>query len=288
MYFPKSQITTDLTCTQGQFSLVEDGSPYVGKYFRTSKGINYTGASPDDGPNKPLQEANINTGEDNLDAELQSLASYSRQANVNLLPPIYENISRAIQPSNSPIVTSAPIPTTENYDNNTFFRYYLKRTNSYRYSEIDKNQYQLFLDQDNSVQYQLYIPLRINWAITGNLLDAYKENIKITELESKKNKWAGFVESFRGRFARYFQNNTNKFFYTAGGELKVEKTNEEYVGYYHAGPFTGNIMEGKVHIDTPHSILTLIKEGEVLTKKFVSMEGEVGTSRRRNIPRGLY
>ena len=110
MYFPKSQITTDLTCTQGQFSLVEDGSPYVGKYFRTSKGINYTGASPDDGPNKPLQEANINTGEDNLDAELQSLASYSRQANVNLLPPIYENISRAIQPSNSPIVTSSPIP----------------------------------------------------------------------------------------------------------------------------------------------------------------------------------
>ncbi len=288
MYFPKSQITTDLTCTEGQFSLVENGDSYVGKYFRTSKGTIYTGANPDDGPNRPLQESNLNTGENNLDVESQSIASYSRQANVNLLPPTYENIAKSKQPTNAPIITSTPLPTPENYSNNIFYRYYLKNTNSYRYNEIDQNQYQLFRDQDPSVQYQLFIPLRINWVITGNLLDAYKKNIEITEKTSEKNKWAGFVESFKGRFARYFKNDTNKFFYTTGGELKVDKTNEEYIGYYHASPFTGNIMEGKVHIDTPHNILTLIKEGEVLTKKFISMEGEVGTSRRRNIPRGLY
>jgi len=47
-------------------------------------------------------------------------------------------------------------------------------------------------------------------------------------------------------------------------------------------------MEGRVHVDTPHSILVLIEEGDILTKIKISEEGEVGTSRRRNIPRGLY
>ena len=77
-------------------------------------------------------------------------------------------------------------------------------------------------------------------------------------------------------------------FYTNGGELKIKDTNTEYVGYYHVHPSKGILMEGRVHVDTPHSILVLIEEGDILTKIKISEEGEVGTSRRRNIPRGLY
>jgi len=43
-------------------------------------------------------------------------------------------------------------------------------------------------------------------------------------------------------------------------------------------------MEGKKHMNSPHDILVLIKDGEVLTKKRVGMDEEVGTSRRTNIP----
>ena len=43
-------------------------------------------------------------------------------------------------------------------------------------------------------------------------------------------------------------------------------------------------MEGKNHISSPHDVLVLIKEGEVLTKKRIGIDEEVGTSRRTNIP----
>ena len=40
----------------------------------------------------------------------------------------------------------------------------------------------------------------------------------------------------------------------------------------------------KNHIRSPHDVLVLIKEGEVLTKKRIGIDEEVGTSRRTNIP----
>ena len=43
-------------------------------------------------------------------------------------------------------------------------------------------------------------------------------------------------------------------------------------------------MEGKKHMNSPHEILVLIKDNEVLTKKRIGVSEEVGTSRRINIP----
>ena len=115
-----------------------------------------------------------------------------------------------------------------------------------------------------------------------------REIINIVKRAERVNGWVGFFDSFKDRFARYYKNEDNKVFYTNGGELKIKDTNTEYVGYYHVHPSKGILMEGRVHVDTPHSILVLIEEGDILTKIKISEEGEVGTSRRRNIPRGLY
>ena len=46
-------------------------------------------------------------------------------------------------------------------------------------------------------------------------------------------------------------------------------------------------MEGKKHMNSFHYTLVLIEDGEVLTKKRIGIDEEVGTSRRTNIsPRG--
>jgi|TARA_B110000261_G_C13095077_1_gene361534 hypothetical protein len=288
MYFPLSQITTNLNTGGEDFYTQSTGVVYVGSYFKTSKGLFYTGTTPNDGPNQLLIKGIPKNTTNQEDAESQSPGSFNSEANLTFIPQAYASASTVKQSSTTPVVSSSPKPTEKDYNNTKFKRYFLKRTTNYIYKEISKDTYSLYKNKSNLVQYSLYTPLSIDWVITGPLLNAYKTNINIVTLATKNERWLGFIESFKGRFARYFKNIENKSFYTNGGELKVDDTNEEYIGYYHANPFTGNLMEGRVHVDTPHRILTLIQKGEVLSKKFISQEGEVGTSTRRNIPRGLY
>ena len=50
MYFPLNQITTNLDTNGEEYYIASTNKPYVGKYFKTSKGTSYTGATPKDGP----------------------------------------------------------------------------------------------------------------------------------------------------------------------------------------------------------------------------------------------
>ena len=54
MYFPKSQIISNLSTNGGEFILSSTRKPYTGKYFSTSDGRFYTGATPQDGNNQEL------------------------------------------------------------------------------------------------------------------------------------------------------------------------------------------------------------------------------------------
>ena len=51
MYFPLNQITTNLNTNGEAYYIVSTNEPYNGKFFKTSKGNSYTGATPKDGPN---------------------------------------------------------------------------------------------------------------------------------------------------------------------------------------------------------------------------------------------
>ena len=54
MYYPLSQITTDLYTSQEEFLVQATNLPYKGKYYSTSDGKFFSGASPQDGENIPL------------------------------------------------------------------------------------------------------------------------------------------------------------------------------------------------------------------------------------------
>jgi hypothetical protein len=51
MYYPKSQIKTNLYTNGGEFSNSITNQPYQGYYYETSNGQLYTGKNPQDGPN---------------------------------------------------------------------------------------------------------------------------------------------------------------------------------------------------------------------------------------------
>ena len=48
MYYPKSQIITDLTTNGSEFIVADSGERYIGSYFTTSNGKSYTGKTPQD------------------------------------------------------------------------------------------------------------------------------------------------------------------------------------------------------------------------------------------------
>ena len=49
MYYPKSQITTNLSTNGKEFQIVGKSEYYIGSYFKTSDGKFYTGKTPQDG-----------------------------------------------------------------------------------------------------------------------------------------------------------------------------------------------------------------------------------------------
>tara|TARA_R110000772_G_scaffold261560_1_gene380109 strand:- start:65 stop:937 length:873 start_codon:yes stop_codon:yes gene_type:complete len=283
MYYPKSQIETNLYTAGSEFSTVMDGKQYTGNYWRTSKGLYYTGTNPQDDNVRELSK-NIAYNSPSGLALSDGNDDIPVYTDYDMAPAAYINASGKKVLEKFNIVNTVPFPTENNYTNKNFERYFLKRTNNYQYTETDNLNYALINSKNPKVQFELYIPIKLSWRISGNLLDVYKQNYNTVQHNSKIYNWIKFDLFFKNRYARYFKPSNDDPNYTKGGELKVERTNEEYVGYYHFHPLKGVLMEGKKHMNSPHEILVLIKDNEVLTKKRIGVSEEVGTSRRINIP----
>ena len=54
MYYPLSQITSNLHTNGGEFAYANTKQEYIGYYYKTSKGEHFTGKTPQDGPNELL------------------------------------------------------------------------------------------------------------------------------------------------------------------------------------------------------------------------------------------
>jgi hypothetical protein len=136
MYYPKSQIKTNLYTNGNELSTSTDNKSYSGYYYEISTGGKYTGKSPQDGPNillmpienpinpsEPLKQSDINFGD--------NIILYSSD-------PLYlqsQYTKRSIP------LFNPTIPTTENQQQGQFNRYFCKKTNENRYLEIDFNTY---------------------------------------------------------------------------------------------------------------------------------------------------
>jgi hypothetical protein len=51
MYYPKSQIKTNLFTNGDEYYISTNGESYKGYYYKTSNGQVFTGKTPDDRPN---------------------------------------------------------------------------------------------------------------------------------------------------------------------------------------------------------------------------------------------
>lgn len=282
MYYPLSQITTNLTAVSGEFTFINNGEGYIGSYFSTSDGKYYTGKNPQDGPNDELALTIVTKNTNLEDAESGVALVTNNRTTQTIAPTRYINslkfpLNQAIPPA-----SSIPFPTEEEYQTGEFVRYFLKKTNTSIYMEVNEETYINYNNKNPNTQYPLYTPIKINWDLTGNPLDTYKVNKNITLLKENQENLLGFSFSFRGKFVKYYRPTSQNFFNTKGGELKIETNNENYAGFYHVNPNLGKIMEGKFHKPTFHNILIPFKGDEIKGEVQVRVDNEVGTSIRTN------
>tara|TARA_B100000768_G_scaffold180683_1_gene201299 strand:+ start:2804 stop:3646 length:843 start_codon:yes stop_codon:yes gene_type:complete len=253
MYYPKSQIKTDLYTSGEEFITSNDGIAYQGYYFSTSDNLYYTGRNPNDKPNYPLSiipnslsllnKTNIEV------SDIDSYYNYPLEYSLALS----QNTPSLNTPPSLPIQTII-LPTEEEYKITEYQRYFVKKVNEIIYIEISQKEYKKYTSQDIDVSYQLYTPFTLPWVISGNRNEVSNINKKTIQRISSNLILPGFNSYFKGRYDQYFKYTPGENLKTDGSEFLIEKSNKPYIGLYHIHPKKGP-MVGAQHINTPHNYL---------------------------------
>lgn len=216
MYFPKSQITSNLYTNGGEFILDPSGKEYIGFYFKTSKGDFYTGRNTSDRPNVKLIQVNEFYSESAKDLPQSNIVLSSHNPlnfdfiNINNL----EVISKYSQIKNIDVYNSSPkmipyysptFPNQQDYQNGEFQRYFCKKVNEILYIEINLEQYTKLLSQDSQIEFSLYKPFTISWVLTGSKEQVYKTNKNIVELISFQQKLPKFGDYLKFDYIKYYK-----------------------------------------------------------------------------------
>ena len=271
MYFPKSQIEPNLYTNGNELVYESNLTDYVGFYFRTSTGKLYTGAYPSNSsqelvlPPVDKVEEKIVTPTYEYDFTPASMLEEGEEPeNVPNIKPITIEGNIA-GPNNQTYLSLNPLPkkrlipyfspsrpTDEQIDQGEYTRYFAKSNKQNLYIEIDKLQYDQFLNLDPNVAFDLYAVTFLPWSLEG----ASGVNKNIVLLREKQLGWSMFHHYFGNNFGGTSIQKTDNL-YTKGGEfLLPNRTN--YIGYYHIMP-NGGFMTGRFHGDGVEIILISLK-----------------------------
>jgi uncharacterized membrane protein YgcG len=253
MYYPASQVTTNLNTNGGEFVYANTLQDYKGYYYKTSKGEYFTGKTPQDGLNELLISSPL---EDGVQTTIQNnIESFINTDDTQVGD--YLNITNQSSIASSSPTYSATLPTQQNYQNTEFRRYFCKKSNEIIYLEISKETYDKLVAKDSQILFQLYIPFNLPWKLTGDREQVYKINKNITELTSVRQNLPMLSEYLKMNFTKYYKYPEASNLYTKGNELKTTQDNKMYVGPYHIHPDKG-YMVGATHVLEPHAYLSPI------------------------------
>jgi len=269
MYFPKSQITTNLYTNGKEYVYVGTDKEYIGYYFQTSNGKSYTGKNPND---PPVEEITTPIQTSNEDAEEGAIGNYSQTVALYLIPDVYaiaSNIGLNATPPKPPTQTIS-LPTEDNYKLGEYQRYFASKDNEVRYIEITQEEYTKFVNREPNVDYFLYTAFKLPWLISGNRSEVVNVNKKTVERVISNLTLSGFKSYFKNRYDQYFKYAVGSNLTTDGTEFLNESTGERYVGLYHVHPEKGP-MVGAEHISQQHDYLIPVS-GSNMTYKVNKME----------------
>jgi hypothetical protein len=209
MYYPKSQLKTNLYTNGGEYILSTTKENYKGYYYETSSGTKYTGKTPQDGSNTllllpPPQDRDLYPS--NLTLNL------NQPITINISPetlPFYPIYDLKYNPPQLPNIRSLPQsnptkPTQQDQNLGVFQRYFCKKNNELKYLEIDKSTHDKLKSKQQDIAWDLYTPISTLWYIKGNKEQTFKANKGLVTLIEQKQNWYGFTQWFQDKFLQYY------------------------------------------------------------------------------------
>lgn len=191
MYYPKSKVISNLY-TNGDEYVLPNNKPYKGYYHKLFNGKIYTGKTPEDKVIEELREINqtkINVDDPEvLTNENNLIYNYVKNIEIKsyLVPKFYY-----------------PQITEEQYKQGNFVRYFVKKVVNNYILEINEQEYEAIVNKDKLYIYQIYIPFKLLWKITGNKDKVIEHNIN--EIEN--------IElTYKIKIKNYFKNKYDSFY----------------------------------------------------------------------------
>jgi hypothetical protein len=198
MYYPKSQIQTNLYTNGNEYFTIND-EPYAGYYWKTSSGKFFTGKTPEDTPSVELKFRSKQESAAIIPSN--TIATFNSEfANIE-----YNAVKQISSPSPLLLPTYyQPRPTQQDYQIGEFQRYFVKKTNEIIYTEINKDTYEKIQGQNSQWLWQLYIPFNIPWDISGDKLQVAKTNKNIVDLTMQRLNLYKFNEYLRNDYLKFY------------------------------------------------------------------------------------
>jgi len=198
MYYPLSQITTNLYTNGGEFTILKTNQPYSGYYWKNSKGQYFTGKTPQDTPVEELIKTKINQNLNN-----NEVLTYAKYAS-NYESFTYNALQNVSQESLLLPSYSLTLPIQNDYQLGIFTRYFCKKSNEIIYLEINKDTYTKIIQKSPDILWQLYQPFNIPWQLTGDKEQVYITNRNIVELTMKQQKLPQFDLYLKKDYIKYY------------------------------------------------------------------------------------
>ena len=261
MYFPPSQITTDLYTDGGEYILTTTGEDYIGDYWELKSGLKYTGKNPNSGTPIRLDISPNNydvSSPELIEDPFLSQVQYNKTIDISSFTSLPPNIANKIKPRSLPLPFSPSV--TENDKNQRYIiRYFTKKHNEYIYQEIKDTDFNLLEGRSESIAWDLYDQVALLWVIDGKQDVVSQSNFQTVFALSQKNSskypsgknWRNFDKLIKN-YLQFYQG-VKENLSTSGGEYKTFDE-KEYIGLYHIHPEKGP-MVGPTHISTPHDYL---------------------------------
>jgi hypothetical protein len=196
MYFPSSQIKSNLFTNGNEYILSTTKEEYKGYYYEISNGRKYTGKTPQDGQNILLIVQN----------SIQSITPPTPTTTDLTSPIIYslnESISKSL-PERSLPQYNPTTPTQKDISLGVFQRFFCKKNNELVYMEINQSTYSQLKARSSQIAWDLYTPLDTLWYIKGDREKVYNTNKNLISLIEQKQKWYGFSQYFKEDFSKYY------------------------------------------------------------------------------------
>ena len=180
IYYPKTQIRTNLFTNGDEFINSITKELYVGNYYETSLNQQFTGKNPQD-PNSvpliPIDETALNPTQTNAENDLV--------LDVRFTEPNYAYSIITKQNPNTP----QPIypkfyftnPTQQDYQNTQFNRFFYKTLSGEKYVEISQNDYNSLINKEAKFLYQSVLAIILPWQLTGIQEEVFKINARTTQ-----------------------------------------------------------------------------------------------------------